>query len=111
LCNKVGDRLVWVGDAHVDQSGFISSLHDFDFIGAEGTVSNQFLDRHSRSPIGKTKVESGMFEHPKSNQQYSATFILSSVCRILNIADHASYARAATAIKKRLPPGQGTALK
>ena len=42
-----------------------------------------------------------MFEHPKSNQQYGATFILSSVCRILNIADHASYARAATAIKKK----------
>jgi hypothetical protein len=55
FCNKLGDRIVSVGDAYLNQGGFISGLHDLDFIGAEGTVSNQFVDRHSESPSLKNR--------------------------------------------------------
>jgi hypothetical protein len=48
--NKLGDRIVSVGDPYLDQGGFISRLHDLNFLGAEGTVRNQFLDRHRGSP-------------------------------------------------------------
>src|SRR5262249_53276334 len=41
-----------------------------------------------------------MFGHPKSNEQYVT--IHTSVCRIPNIADHASCARAATCRRFRL---------
>jgi hypothetical protein len=47
LCNQLGDRSVSVCDVHIDQGGLISSLHNLDFIGAEGTVSNQFVNRHT----------------------------------------------------------------
>jgi hypothetical protein len=46
FCDKLGDGIISVGNAHVEQGRFISRLHDLDFIGTEGTVSNQSVDRH-----------------------------------------------------------------
>src|SRR5262249_44740173 len=68
LGNQLGDRIVPVGDAHVDQGRFISGLHDLDFIGAKRTVRNQFVNRHS-DPSRKEDWEVSLSAYAKVESQ------------------------------------------
>src|SRR5437016_5674835 len=45
-CNELGQRIVSVSDADIDQRGFIRRSHDLDFVRAEMAASYQSVNGH-----------------------------------------------------------------